>query len=190
MEATAMFRHIHIKNVLPVTLIALCMLSTACAQTSIVRSNCDLPSSNRINAAIAEAQATLAQRDCAARFDDIFDRLIYIAQNDTDTNNRREFSDFLNWSRDQNLINTRQAKDLYTRYFSHKFVSLPRDYQTCTHCREIGTITRAMKAELVSKQTGLLKICGERDLYARAAAEYEDLQIILEATCKACQNGE
>ncbi len=185
-----MFTHTLIKKILPVTVMTLCLLCSACAQTSITRQTCDLPSSNRISAAIAEAQTTLAKRDCAAHFEATFDRLIAVAQNDPDTNNRKEFSDFLNWARDQNLINTRQAKDLYTRYFSHKFASLPRDYQTCSYCRDIGKITREMKAELASKQTGLLQICDEKDLYARAAAEYADLQTILEATCKACQAGE
>lgn len=170
---------------------SLFLLITACAQTQVSQSaTCTMPASNRISAAIHEAQSTLANRSCVTHFEGIFERLIYIAQNDPAPENRREFSDFLNWCRDQNIINTRQAMDLYTRYFSHKFVSLPRDYQTCSYCRDISKITREMKAELASKETGLMKICGERDQYARTAAEYEDLVTILEATCKACQAGE
>jgi hypothetical protein len=193
MEITAMFKRTHTNFVFLFFAMGLCILTTACAQTQtqhIAPTTCTPPSSTRLSAAMVEAQTTLADRDCAPSFENIFTQLINIAKNDTDKENRQEFSEFLNWARDQNIINKRQAMELYTRYFSHKFASLPRDYQTCSYCGDLSKIIRAMKAELANKEAGLLKICGERSLYARAAADYDDLRTILEAACKACEAGE
>jgi hypothetical protein len=176
--------------------ISLCILFASCLQKEPVpqvkslEQLCPLPESKLISEAISEARNSLSSPDCAIRFNAIFEHLLFVAQNDPKPKNNKIFSEFLTWAKDNSIISARQTKEIYTSYFSHKFVALPRDYQTCSYCKDIDKLVQKMKEELRLKETGLLKICENRARYVRAKSDYVNMRTILKATCKACQAGD
>ena len=56
-----------------------------------------------------------------------------------------------------------------------------------TTCRHQVEIVKQMKLELHDKELGLLKVVGDNASYARADQEFNQLLILIDATCLACQ---
>ena len=69
-------------------------------------------------------------------FDSYFGQLIDVAKRDPDMENKRRFSEFLEWAHDQGIIDKIQARSYYNRYFNTTFMSLPDDYNVCSSCPE------------------------------------------------------
>jgi hypothetical protein len=195
-----MFTHLCKKNVYVLIIISsLCLVFSACFSkkepvvsppVKTLEELCPLPTSKLIDKAMSEARETLSNPDCLFRFNAIFAHLIKIALNDPRPENIKNFDEFLDWTVKRSIISTRQSKEIYTRYFSHKFVALPRDYQTCSSCKNLDKLLRKMNEELELKKIGLWTICKNRNKYIRAQSDYINLKTILKATCKACQAGE
>lgn len=142
-----------------------------------------------LEAAAAEAEAKLAA-GCEYHFDDYYSQLLAIGADRPDQDNRRIFSDHLVRVSDQGTISRRQAQGLYNRYFNIKFVSLAGDYNTCSQTCPVRTqVLGDMRGELLDKELGLMKISGDSASYYRADHLLKESQLVLEATCRACEAG-
>lgn len=147
---------------------------------------CNLPTGNDLDAAISQARLDL-RTGCAARYEDYFGTLLQIGAENPHADNRRHFSGFLEWSVDQGLLGKRQAQERYNRYFNVKYVTLMSDYSVCSEtCPKRSGVLSAMQQERQDKELGLLKISLDRPSYQRADRLYHETELVLEATCAAC----
>ena len=72
-----------------------------------------------------------------------------------------------------------------------KFVSLQSDYNNCSHtCPRRGKVMLDMQRELSDKERGLLKVSMDNAGYYRADELYQEVELVLEATCTACSAGQ
>jgi len=127
---------------------------------------------------------------CEYQFDSYFQNLLALAEANPDKNNRRYFSDHLMRVQDMGVISRRQAEGLYNRYFNVKFVSLQGDYNTCSQtCPIRKQVMSDMKAELHDKELGLLRASNDAASFYRADNLLKETDLVLEATCRACQAG-
>ena len=162
------------------------LLLAACANQPPL---CAGPTSKNLNAAVDDVKSTL-NGGCAAHFDRFYDDLLRIAEGDPKPENKRLFSEFLVWSSDEGLLSQRQAKDYYNRFFNVKFVSLAGDYNNCSHtCPRRARVLLDMERELGDKERGLLKVSLDNEGYYRADELYQEVELVLEATCMACAAG-
>ncbi len=183
MKATA--RHSYIRSVL--LIIAGGMVLASCATSPPA---CNSPQSKNLTSAISTVKSNL-NFGCAEHFDRYYDDLLSIAEGDPKKENKRIFSEFLVWSSDEGLLSQRQAKDYYNRYFNVKFVSLQSDYNNCTHtCPRRDRVMLNMERELSDKERGLLKVSLDNAGYYRADELYQEVELVLEATCTACAAGQ
>ena len=150
---------------------------------------CPSPQTRNLDSAVDFVKTSL-NTGCAAHFDRYYDDLLRIAEGDPKPENKRVFSEFLVWSGDQGLLSNRQAKEYYNRYFNVKFMSMKGDYNNCSHtCPNKQKVLFDMERELSDKERGLLKVSEDRDGYYRADRLYQEVELVLEATCTACEAG-
>ena len=165
---------------------------TAAALLASCASNqpaCQSPQMRSLDGAIASTQTSL-MNGCHAHFDRYYDDLLRIAEGDPKPENKRAFSEFLVWSSDNGLLSKRQAQDYYNRYFNVKFMSLKGDYNNCSHtCPNKRRVLSDMERELLDKERGLLKVSLDNAGYYRADRLYQEVELVLEATCTACSAG-
>ena len=162
------------------------LLLTSCASTE---PSCMSPQMRNLDSAIGNAQASL-MNGCHTHFDRYYDDLLTIAEGDPKPENKRAFSEFLVWSSDNGLLSKRQAQDYYNRYFNVKFMSLKGDYNNCSHtCPNKQRVLTNMEQELMDKERGLLKVSLDNTGYYRADELYQEVELVLEATCMACEAG-
>lgn len=171
-------------------LIALALLAplvlAACATPA---PTCDAPQTRNLSAAVDSTKASL-MNGCHAHFDRYYDELLKTAEGDPKPENKRVFSEFLLWSADEGLLSRRQAEDYYNRYFNVKFMSLKGDYNNCSHtCPNKRKVLLDMERELSDKERGLLKVSLDSNGYYRADELYQEVELVLEATCTACSAG-
>jgi hypothetical protein len=151
---------------------------------------CDGPQTRNLNAAVEHVKDSLSS-GCAAHFDRFYDDLLRTAEGDPKPGNKRIFSEFLVWSADAGLLSQRQAKEHYNRYFNVKFMTLQGDYNNCSHtCPRRDRIMLDMERELSDKERGLLKVAQDNDGYYRADELFQEMELVLEATCTACSAGQ
>ena len=150
---------------------------------------CDAPQTRNLGAAVDSVMASLSN-GCHAYFDRYYDALLETAEGDPKPENKQTFSEFLLWSADEGLLSRRQAEDYYNRYFNVKFMSLRSDYNNCSHtCPNKRKVLLDMERELSDKERGLLKVSLDNDGYYRADELYQEVELVLEATCTACSAG-
>lgn len=147
---------------------------------------CAVPASKLTEEAFREARQTLADPECAYQFDAIWNSLLQIAAGDPDPVNKERFSNLAGWARSQGIISTVQAKEYYTRYFHHNFVTLPDSYRTCSYCPQLDTLKADLNDELRQKELGLNKVSKDNSGITRARSDYKAIDLILTATCEAC----
>ncbi len=148
--------------------------------------HCALPEQHNLERALEAARESL-QAGCETEFDTYLDTLLTTAQGDPAPENRERFSEFLVWSTEQGLLSRRQAQELYNRYFSVKFVSMMGEYNNCaSSCPRKATLLSEIETELADKELGLMKVSGDREAYYRADRLFQELELVLEATCTAC----
>lgn len=173
---------------LPIILAGLGLVTvlSACNSNPPREAACSLPAGPHLDQAVGKARFDL-ETGCEGRFDDYFDRLLSIAEGDPKAENKAVFSDFLLWAHQQGLLSKRQARRYYNRYFGIKYVSLMGDYSVCSDtCRHPQQSLQEMQQELADKERGLLKVSGDRRSYSRASRLYRETELVLEATCTAC----
>ena len=140
---------------------------------------CNGPQTKNLDAAITDVQNSLTG-GCAAYF-----------EGDPKAENKRLFSEFLVWSGERGILSQRQARDYYNRFFNVKFTSLQSDYNNCSHtCPRRDSVMRDMERELSDKERGLLKVSLDNAGYYRADELYQEVELVLEATCTACAAGQ
>ena len=150
---------------------------------------CVGPQSKNLSSAVDQAQTSLIN-GCHAHFDRYYDSLLGIAEGDPKPENKRVFSEFLVWSSDKGLLSNRQAQDYYNRYFNVKFMSLKGDYNNCSHtCPNKQKFLFDMERELSEKERGLLRVSLDNEGYYRADQLFQEVELVLEATCTACAAG-
>ena len=160
----------------------------ACA-TQPVASICSGALPGNLDRAIAEVESRLAQ-GCEYHFDSYFSSLLAVAAENPDSDNPRRFSDHLMNVQADGVISRRQASALYNRYFNVKFVSFTGDYNTCAQaCPVRSQILTDMRAELADKELGLVQVSGDAQQFYRADNLLKEADLVLEATCRACQAG-
>lgn len=164
------------------------LILAACASQQTA-DHCSARLDGRLEAAMSEAASRLAD-GCEYQFDGYFQELLSIAEANPDRGNRMHFSDFLMQVNDTGVISRRQAQSLYNRYFGVKFVSLQGDYNTCSQtCPQRGRVLSNMKAELHDKELGLLRASADQQSFYRADNLLKETELVLEATCSACEAG-
>jgi hypothetical protein len=150
---------------------------------------CVGPQTKNLASAIDAAETSLIN-GCHAHFDRYYDDLLGIAEGDPKPENKRAFSEFLVWSTDQGLLSNRQAQEYYNRYFNVKFMSLKGDYNNCSQtCPNKQKVLFDMERELSDKERGLLRVSLDNEGYYRADQLFQEVELVLEATCTACAAG-
>jgi hypothetical protein len=174
-------------NKIPLLLILLsASLLASCASS---QPSCEGPQSRNLDSAMSSVQASL-MNGCVAHFDRYYDDLLSIAEGDPKPENKRAFSEFLVWANDSGLLSKRQAEEHYNRYFNVKFMSLKGDYNNCSHtCPNKQRVLMSMEQELSDKERGLMRVALDQDGYYRADRLYQEVELVLEATCNACSAG-
>lgn len=163
----------------------LIMAVSGCATTS--QPECPLPEGNNLRIAMEKSKAQLSN-GCVALFDAYFDRLLTVAEGDPKPRHKQAFSEFLEWSTDSGVLSRRQAQAYYNRYFNVKFMSLAGDYNNCSYsCPRQAELLTRMEEELGDKEQGLLRVSLDRDSYYRADQLLKETELVLAATCTACQ---
>ncbi len=178
-----MFRNI-------VSAAALALVATACTTTPAeTADHCTAPLDHRLDSAIEQVEQRLAS-GCEYHFDDYLYQLLVIAEDRPSPDNKRTFSESLVRLSDRGIISRRQAQALYNRYFNVKFTSFAGDFNTCAQaCPDRQRILRDMEAELADKELGLIRVADDREAYYRADHLFQQTQLVLEATCRACEGG-
>ncbi len=172
-----------------IQVLALAMLSLTFASCATSPPPCMSPQTRNLDTAIIQVQHELAS-GCTTHFDRFYDDLLSIAEGDPKPENKRIFSEHLVWSTDKGILSKRQAKEYYNRYFNVKFVSLEGDYNNCSHtCPRRDRVMRLMERELTDKERGLMKVSLDNTGYYRADELYQEVELVLEATCTACEAG-
>ncbi len=172
--------------VMAISLISVGCVSRKAPAPPRVVENCPLPSGYLVDQAFATAQSTLSTPSCRYKFDPVLSSLLNICNGAPDMKNKELFSGFLLWAKEEGIISKVQAEEYYTRYFAHRFVSLPDTYQICSHCNDLKTLLANCRNELKDKELGLIKACGDKSTYAKASDDFDKIEVILGATCSAC----
>ena len=177
---------IHIRMLAAVVLLSGMLTLASCATAP---PPCNGPQSKNLNSAISDVKQTL-NNGCEAHFDRYYDDLLTVAEGDPKPENKRIFSEFLVWASDEGLLSQRQAKNYYNRYFNVKFMALQGEYNNCSHtCPIRDRVMINMERELSDKERGLMKVSLDNEGYYRADELYQEIELVLEATCTACAAG-
>ncbi len=170
---------------LPALLLFATLFLASCAST---QPTCGSPQTRNLDAAMNTVQSSL-MNGCHTHFDRYYSDLLTIAEGDPKPENKRAFSEFLVWASGKGLLSTRQAEDYYNRYFNVKFMSMRGDYNNCSHtCPNKQKVLFDMERELSDKERGLLKVSRDADSYYRADRLFQEVELVLEATCNACSS--
>jgi hypothetical protein len=166
------------------------LLILSCENRRYLKPSCTLPSGVDLEEALDHSRKDLGHLECETMFDSYFARLIEVAKRDPDMENKRRFSEFLEWAHDQGIIDKIQARSYYNRYFNTTFMSLPDDYNVCSSCPEetLKDIENQMEKELRQKEDGLLRACRDKSAYYKASDQYNSVLLLLDATCTSCRN--
>lgn len=167
----------------------LAVAATALYGCATTTPECALADTRNLDGAVHSAKAKLSA-GCEAHFDGYMDQLLEVAAGDPDPENRRVFSEFLVWTSDSGLLSKRQAQENWNRFFNVKYVSLQGDYNNCAlTCPVRQQVLAKMERELADKERGMLKAAQDRAGYYRADQLYQETELVLEATCRACAAG-
>jgi len=171
-------------------MVILGLLILSCQNQQYLKPACTLPSGVNLEVALAHSRKDLGHLECEPMFDNYFVRLIDVAKRDPDLENKRRFSEFLEWAHDQGIIDKIQARSYYNRYFNTTFISLPDDYNVCSSCtgETKKNIEDQMENELRQKEEGLLRACRDKSAYYKASNQYNSILLLLDATCTSCRN--
>ena len=181
---------IYLNKKLLLVMVMLGLLMLSCESRKYIKPVCTLPSGVNLEEALDHSEKDLGHLECEPMFDDYFVRLIDVAKRDPDMENKRRFSEFLEWAHDRGIIDKIQARSYYNRYFNTTFMSLPDDYNVCSSCTEEtkNTIENEMENELRQKEEGLLRACRDKSAYYIASDQYNSILLLLDATCTSCRN--
>ncbi len=178
-----------IKRPLGIALLAITSLLIVSCTTTDVVDHCVVNLKPSLSSAMSISEDKLSS-GCEYSFDNYLGQLLEIAGNNPSPDNKRQFSDFLVHASDNGIISKRQAKSTYNRYFNIKFVSLTGEYNTCSQtCPSRAQVLADMQMELKDKELGLVRASEDSASYYRADHLLKQAELVLEATCRACEAG-
>jgi len=151
------------------------MLQSMAAQKP--KESCPMPSGFQLGPAAAMAERTLLT--CPNKFEQVFMRLLDISKHRPESQNAVIMQNLVKKLVNKNMVSERYGKELYQKYFSTRFVSLP-DMRTYNLRDSIGSIKKEMNDELRFKRIGMIECCRDRDRYRKAEGEYARLINFLE----------
>ena len=171
-------------------MVVLALFPAACGNGQYIKPRCTLPSGVNLEEALAHSKEDLGHLECETMFDGYYMNLIDIAKRDPDIQNKRKFSEFLEWGNEKGIIDKIQARNYYNRYFNTTFMSLPDDFNVCSSCSEKNQkdLESRLEEELGQKEEGLLRACQDKNSYYLATDQYNSIMLLLDATCTACRN--
>lgn len=161
--------------------------STAKIAATETTSNCQIASSNKVEMAFSEAQASLSNRECWMGFDSQFTSLLNIAKGDPNKEHQRKFAEFLRWSESSGIISKMQLREKYTRFFTPYFTTLPKNQSNCKAGQNLEALTRAMDKEMLDKKRGILEAMANADMYNKAKRDRDAILLVVAAAGEACQ---
>lgn len=176
-------------NIITVLALSASSLLFGCATTTPIQTavNCELSRTSHVESAFSEADAKLNVAQCVNQFDAYFEQLIKTAEGDPSPANKQHFDSLLAHAVEKGAISVTQAKVRYTSYFGRVFVSLPDQYANCSStCVIKSAVERGLKDELRKKERGG-RVIGEMEIFQGASRDYDNVMLLLEATCTACK---
>lgn len=139
---------------------------------------CPMPSGYRMAPAIETAKQTLS--NCPEKLDEVFSALLEVAKNSPAPENAGLIQDMLKALIKQNKVSEVYSRNLYRKYFSRTFVSVP-DVKIYRLQGEIDSIKKDLKRELGLKRMGMIECCNDKESYQYAEAEFSRLVDFMES---------
>ena len=131
--------------------------------------SCAMPSGYRMMPAIEMAKQTLS--NCPEKLDEVFSAVLEVAKHSPATENAALIQDMLKELIKQNKVSEAYSKNLYQKYFSRMFVSIP-DVKVYRLPGEIDSLKKDLKRELGLKRIGMIECCNDKESYQYAEAEF------------------
>jgi len=119
--------------------------------------------------AIETAKQTL--NNCPEKLDEVFSAVLEVAKHSPAPENATLIQDMLKELIKQNKVSETYSKNLYQKYFSRTFVSIP-DVKAYRLSAEIDTIKKDLHRELELKRVGMIEGCNDKESYQYAEAEF------------------
>lgn len=138
---------------------------------------CPMPAGYRIGPAVDTAEQTL--RRCPEKLDEVFSSLLKVAKHSPAPENAMLIQDMLKELIRQNKVSEVYTKNLYRKYFSNSFVSLP-DMKVYRLPGEVDSIKNDLRRELRLKRVGMVECCNDKASYHAAEAEFVRLTDFME----------
>lgn len=170
------------KTKLLIVCVSVMLLAVGCASNERVvvapaTEPCPLPQGYKLEGAIVAAEKSL--NTCPDKLDLVFAALIDIGKHQPKPENGVMIQGMMKRLVSKNIVSEKYSKNLYQKYFSYSFVSLP-DTKAYNLPAEIDDIKDDLRAELAYKQVGLVECCGDKEGYMKVEAEYARLVMFLE----------
>ncbi len=154
-------------------------LSAGCAaeKKQVVVDSCPLPTGYKMGPAIDLAERTLEL--CPQKLDRVFLSLLDIAKHSPNEENGAMIQGMIKRLIRQNLVSEKYSRELYQKYFSRTFVTLP-DVKVYNLSSEIDFIKKELRKELRFKHIGFVECCGDKEGYKKVEGEYARIINFLE----------
>jgi len=130
---------------------------------------CPLPSGYKLGPAIERAERTLMS--CPNKLDQVFMALLEVGRHSPHKDNSVLIQDLLKRLVSRNKISETYSRNLYRKYLSYRFVSLP-DVKVYNLKGEIHAIRKQLKEERALKKKGLVACCNDLEGYRKVEVEY------------------
>ena len=130
---------------------------------------CPMPFGYRMAPAIETAKQTLS--NCPDKLDVVFSAVLEVAKHSPGPENATLIQDMLKGLIKQNKVSETYSKNLYQKYFSRTFVSIP-DAKVYRLAGEIDSIKKDLKRELGLKRIGMIECCNDKESYQYAEGEF------------------
>ncbi len=153
--------------------------SVGCAaeKKQVVVDSCPLPTGYKMGPAIDRAEQTLDL--CPQKLDVVFQALLDIAKHSPNEENGAMIQGMIKRLIRKNLVSEKYSRELYQKYFSRTFVTLP-DVKAYNLASEIDFIKKGLRKELRLKQIGFIECCNDREGYKKVEGEYARIVNFLE----------
>ena len=150
------------------------LLSVGCAKKAVIIAStpadpCPMPTGYQLSPAAKTAEETL--NTCPEKLDQVFMALIEIAKQSPNKENAVLIQEMFKNLIKRNRISETYAKNLYQKYFSLKFVTMPY-LKVYNLSGEINSIKKVLREELDCKRVGMVECCNDKESYKHAEGRY------------------
>lgn len=130
---------------------------------------CPMSSGYQMGPAMERAKQTLS--NCPEKLDEVFSAVLEVARHTPAHRNAALIQDMLKELIKQGMVSEAYSKNLYQKYFSRSFVSIP-DVKVYRLSGEIDSIRKGLKRELEFKRVGMIEASNDKESYQYAEAEF------------------